>query len=122
MVNRRRITLTMVSRFCYWSLREGRNLESWNNGMLEFWVRSIHQCIIPLLQDSSKEVTHGWSSARLARDRLYSSFERTLLHDAAWTPGSGDHQDRAAKRRSLSPIMDASGCQKGWLRVFVDQR
>jgi hypothetical protein len=52
MVNRRRITLTMVSRFCYWSLREGRNLESWNNGMLEFWVPSIHQCIIPLFQDS----------------------------------------------------------------------
>src|SRR5262245_11575650 len=120
MVKRRRITLTMVSRFCYWSLREGRNLESWNNGMLEFWVpynASFHYSRIP-----SKEVTHGWSSARLARDRLYSRFERTFLHDAAWTPGSGDHQDRAAKRRSLSPVMDAARRQKGWLRVFVDQR
>src|SRR4029434_4282589 len=100
-------------------------VEIWKVGIMECWNLGFHQSIIPLLHYSSipsKEVTHAWSSPRLARDRLYSRFERTFLHDAAWTPGSGDHQDRAAERRPLSPVMDAARRKKGRLRVSVDQR
>ena len=39
------LTLTMVSQFCYGSLRE-----EWDNGVLEYWVPSFHHSIIPSLQ------------------------------------------------------------------------
>src|SRR4029434_5023829 len=72
MVNRRRITLTMVSRFCYWSLREGRNLESWDNGMFEFWVPSIHHYTIRGF------VLRGYPMAGALQDLRVSDFTHAL--------------------------------------------
>src|SRR5207249_1928279 len=97
---------------------DGVSVEIWKVGILDSWNIGFHHSIIPLLHYSSipsKEVTHAWSSPRLARDRLYPRFEWTFLHDAARTPRSGDHQDRAAERRPLSPFMDAARRKKGCL-------